>query len=504
MRERLTRWGWAALVALLPVTTLPFIYQRTGQMVAPPSALILLALLAGGALPFVRRGGRLPKIGLPLYAFALAAVASTVLAFFLPLPMFKEESLLREALSGLLTLGMGLAFYLVTSVLAADEDRLRLTLRVINWSGLVVLLWAAFQAFIWFTRGGYPDWMDRIQGLWSPGLLFAKRVNSFAMEPSWLAHQLNMLYLPFWLAATLRRTSAQRFRLLGLTLENGLLLGGLAALWMTYSRIGLLAFGLVAVYLFARANVWLAGWVRRRWLPRVHRVLAAGLVFVVLAGVYAGAAYAGVRTMMRVDDRMEALFTLPGGEDEPVMAYINQLHFAERVLYWRAGLSVAGEYPLMGVGLGNVGRFFPQTLASYGYKLMEIRQVMERGTAVPNAKNLWVRLLSETGLVGFGLFAAWLVTLLAATARLRRARGDLLPTIGLAGVLVLIGLLAEGLSVDSFALPYYWVSLGLVTAACRLPGASRIEEELNEASETTRMDRTDDAGPVQPGMHIIG
>ena len=40
--------------------------------------------------------------------------------------------------------------------------------------------------------------------------------------------------------------------------------------------------------------------------------------------------------------------------------------------------------------------------------------------------------------------------------------------LGLAGSFMLVGLLVEGFSIDTFALPYYWVTLGLVTAACAI------------------------------------
>jgi hypothetical protein len=41
----------------------------------------------------------------------------------------------------------------------------------------------------------------------------------------------------------------------------------------------------------------------------------------------------------------------------------------------------------------------------------------------------------------------------------------LLRTVGLAGQIVLVAFLAEGFSVDTFALPYLWISLGIISAA---------------------------------------
>jgi hypothetical protein len=114
---------------------------------------------------------------------------------------------------------------------------------------------------------------------------------------------------------------------------------------------------------------------------------------------------------------------------------------------------------------------------------------MYHWTSLPNIKSLWVRLLAETGLVGFAFFACWWYVLWQSAAylrrkyfvsRLREGSGHLLSVVGLAGSLVLVGFLIEGFSLDTFALPYYWVSFGLLTAACRLGrqqarGAERTE-----------------------------
>ncbi len=89
-------------------------------------------------------------------------------------------------------------------------------------------------------------------------------------------------------------------------------------------------------------------------------------------------------------------------------------------------------------------------------------------TTLPNIKSLWVRLLAETGAVGFALFLCWGYVLWRSAQFLRAQRDPLLKMVGLAGCFTLIGFLIEGFSLDTFALPYYWLSFGLLTAACEL------------------------------------
>jgi O-antigen ligase len=116
--------------------------------------------------------------------------------------------------------------------------------------------------------------------------------------------------------------------------------------------------------------------------------------------------------------------------------------------------------------LGNSGFFFPEKMSGYGWGLVEVRRLMYIDTALPNIKSLWVRLLAETGLVGFAFFVCWLYLGWHTSSWLEKnvadRRGKML---ALMGKLVIIALVFEGFSVDSFALPYLWFSLGLVTAA---------------------------------------
>jgi hypothetical protein len=78
---------------------------------------------------------------------------------------------------------------------------------------------------------------------------------------------------------------------------------------------------------------------------------------------------------------------------------------------------------------------------------------------------LWVRLLSESGIIGFSLFCTWLYVLWFAGKNLEQQAARELRLFGWMAFFVIVAFLAEGFSIDSFALPYLWVSLGLVTAA---------------------------------------
>lgn len=465
-------------------------------MVAPLSVLPLLFLLVGWFFPFFVQRGKMPPQSLPLVGFLLAAILSAAVAYFISIPPFKSASLFRNEIEAVASLAIGVCFYLVVAVWTRETQRENFLLRLVNWSGALVLVWVFFQAVTWRLFQNFPDWMWDFQEMVSTSrLLYANRANGFAYEPSWLAHQLNMVYLPFWLSATVNGVSAHRLRVWKISLENVLLVGGIVALILSVSRIGLLAFLVMVAYLFLTWNIrlvnWLPGFVLGRLKegklqsllvqrPRLIRrfVIAASLLVVVFvySGLLAGAAYG----LSRYDARMSNLFDISTIKEKSFFHYANQLVFAERIVFWQAGWEVFGDYPILGVGPGNAGFFFAEKLSAFSWALTEVRTLMYQWSTLPNIKSLWVRLLAETGITGFAFFVCWYYLLWRSAIFLRKTKiqetGVLgrelheksFQMLGQAGEFVLIALLIEGFSIDTFALPYYWFTFGLLTAMCEL------------------------------------
>jgi hypothetical protein len=467
---------WMALVVLLPITSMPLVVRLVhSDVVASPSILFLAALILVWFLPYIWKNGGLPRQSLPLLAFGLVAVFATALASFQEIPPYKDISSLRNSVSSIVTLGIGLSFYLVTSVYPNSQQRLQSVLRWLNWTGLVVLLWSLVQTAAWYGLGRYPEWLRTIHGWYSVGTLFRQRTTGFALEPSWLAHQLNLLFLPFWLAAVARRHSVHRLRIFGkLIFEDLLLVLGALVLWLTLSRVGLFAFLLMIAYLLVRANLWLKArlqdWVWRRWQTRTGQVrlrqqfLSWGMTLLMLAvylGLFLGMGFA----LSKVDPRMADLFNFSFSEDNPLLAYANSLNFSSRLVYWEGGWNIFNDHPLLGVGLGNAGFFFPEKLGGYAWWLVEVRDLFFRSSVLLNIKSLWVRLLTETGIVGFSLFSVWFYLIWQTGRALEAQSSPIRRMVALAAQLLVIGFMIEGFSVDSFAIPYIWFSAGLITAA---------------------------------------
>lgn len=482
----------ALMALLLPFTSFPLVARITGsQMVAPLSLLPMLVMVIIWLAPYLLRSGRLPLQVVPVLAFAVIALVAAAAALFLPFPAYKGASILRSEMKALVTLAVGICFYLVIAGWANQAERIRFLLRWINWGGALGLAWSLFQAIVWQRMHMHPDWMWNFQGSVSTSLLlYAQRVTGFAYEPSWLSHQLNMLYLPLWMAATVTGFSAHRFRIWRFRLEHFLLLAGIAVLVLTVSRIGWLTFLTMVAFLILIWNVRFVRWAQKRLFQ--HRTLPAKrlriyhlcfLVATVLAlilvysGLFVGAGY----ILSKVDPiRMARLFDFSAIKEQSFLHWANQNVFAERIVFWQAGWEIFNDYPLLGVGPGNAGYFFPQKLSAFSLALTEVRTLLYQWTTLPNIKSLWVRLLAETGIVGFALFLSWSYVLWRSAQFLRSRKDALSRLVGLAGSFVLVGLIIEGFSLDTFALPYYWFSFGMITSACTIalrrtaiqPGAS--------------------------------
>ena len=476
--------GWMLLVVLLPITSMPLVTLLFGSSeVAVPAGVVLLVFVLVWLVPFLIKKGRIPRQSLPLVGFVLTAVISCACAFFLAIPPFKDVSIPLNELKGLLTLAVGVCFYLVTAVWVSDSKRMEATLRWMNWSGLVVLLWSALQLALWYTTNHYPEWLRTIQSFFSVGPLYRQRPTGFTLEPSFLANQLNLLYLPAWLAASIWRTSAHRFNLFGFIFEDALLTAGAAMMFFSLSRVGMLAFFLMIAYLIFKGSLFFSGWIQTKLAARTNagtfwasrRKLIASMILITLFLSYLAVAGGAGFALSRLDPRMKTLFQFSLEGKDPFLKYADQLTFASRVVYWQAGWEVFNDYPWLGVGLGNSGFFFPEKMSGFGWGLVEVRRLMYVDTALPNIKSLWVRLLAETGLVGFAFFVCWLYLVWHTATWLENRMADRrAKMLALMGKLAIIALVFEGFSVDSFALPYLWFALGLVTAASLSP--AHVEE----------------------------
>ncbi len=114
--HRAQRLAWGIMLLALPITSMPVVIRLVGSdTVAAPSGLLLLFLTVGWLVPRVLGGMTLPRQSLPLLALGLVAVLSTAASAFVELPPYKDVDILANQLKALLTLAVGVSFYLVAA-----------------------------------------------------------------------------------------------------------------------------------------------------------------------------------------------------------------------------------------------------------------------------------------------------------------------------------------------------------------------------------------------------
>lgn len=497
---------WATALILLPITSAPWLIKLTGTLVAPPSFVFIGLLLALSLLPRILRRGTLPLETLPLVFFVLFALVSTALAFFIDIPTFKNANIWKESLEALITLGMGISFFLVAATQPAGEDDLRKALRWITIGGAVMVAFTLVQAFFMFAmKTQFADWYIWLEETFITPRPFSRqlaRLYGMAFEPSWFTHMLVMLYIPIWLGATFQKISGFRLRIFRFSLENIFLAISLVLFLLAKPRISLLAVLLIFAFVFIKLNSGLFRWLKKRVRARFPRQAERSgkrlnaIIIAVLTAIYLllGAALVWI---FKQDYRLALIFAYP-----PTLAEIGHIlmldpgtivristrfQFMERAVYWLSGWQVFADHPFFGVGPGNSGFFFLDNVPALGWTSIEVRYLLEGAPFLPNIKSLWVRLLAETGLVGFSIFVAWLSGLWRSARHILKSALPFHRLMGFAGQIMLIGLIAEGFSIDSFALPYLWIAAGLVAAA----GASYRAQERQSGRVKTQPEQAE-------------
>lgn len=469
----LARLAWIIFLISLPVTSFPFFPFEVGgsTLVRPLSIYPMMVLSILVILPRLFTSP-LPRTLLSLFPFLLVALAATLIASLQGIESAQGVSVLARSIRALVTLFLGVAFYLTVVLWPQSKEDLRSSLRWVYLGFSLALLWGSLQAmYVVRFSPGWFDLLSKIQGYISTRRLFPNRVSGLTYEPNWFADQLSFLLLPWLLASILTGQSAFSWRWRRLTIEWLLLGWVVLILPFTYSRAGLF----ILVVLLLVSMLFFRPWKKpgskeesRLLKIPVRRVMEG----VLLLGFLAGIVYVtGTKNpfFARIWDYWER--RPDQGYARYLAGYLEYLGFGARFTYWQTAYNIYDSHPLLGVGLGNYAFYFEENLPDQ--PLAAIPEVLR--LIVPDvgreqlvtSKNFYLRLLSETGLLGTAAFIAFLTAILGCVLFLRYSPGADNRFWGTAGLLGLVGFLLVALSFDSFAIPNMWVVFGFITAAHR-------------------------------------
>ncbi len=465
------RFYWAAALLALPVTSFRWFPLLGETTYVRPLALYPLAIL----IPLLlMEHGRGKKLGfsaalIPLGAFLLFALTATAFGWILNPPPLRGQAYFGRALRALATLAVGLSFFLAAMWMNKDEEDLRFTARWILAGLCLDLAWSALQAAAFYTSLIPKVTVTHWQLAFSMReLTRSNRVSGLAYEPAWLAGQFATLFFPWLFAAVLTNYRVSKFK----WLEPALLILSLPVLLATYSRGGLLTsaaaagltFALFGREILSAAREWLA---RRRFrAPLGDAILRAGLILLVV-GIFAGGL--GFLSQKEYFSRLWQI------DAESFSEYLVDIKAGARGAYNAAAFATFEQSPLFGVGLGGSGFYIYANLPDWALTTVpEIaKQLSPENRLYPNPKNLYARLLAETGVGGFVLFAAFQLYVLGETLSLLRRKENWARYAAAVGIFAWFAIAFYNFTQDSLATPNLWLAFG---AALGLSATSPLKE----------------------------
>jgi len=458
---------WGLVLLTLPVSTFRYFPPVFGTTLVRPLALYPLAVLLPLLLLQAWRQRSFRGFGnsAPVIAFIVVVFLATFIgALYAPLEL-RGHTYWGRALRAWVSFAVGLSFFLSALWMNRSEADLKHSLRWLYAGLFATVLWGLVQIVAINTTLVDKSVVNQIQLSFSLRRIQPKRISGFAYEPSWLADQLVILYTPWLFAALISGYRLTRHKWLELSL---LTMAGILLIF-SFSRSGIFNWVVVGGLVFmlaGRAKLrQLGGW----FLAPLRDTAAAkpkpggrawafrGLVvlLVVLALMASFSALASNPYFARLWE-----LDLENG----LLDYIILNSAGPRLVYAQAGLGVFAEHPWTGVGLGGAGLYLYEQFPDWALtSLPEVaRQLSPDSSLVPNTKNLYVRLLAETGLVGLWFFAAFFLSVLGDLRSLFASTKPYHRYIGTAGLFIWLAVALRNFTQDSLASPVMWVGLGLV------------------------------------------
>jgi O-antigen ligase len=169
--------------------------------------------------------------------------------------------------------------------------------------------------------------------------------------------------------------------------------------------------------------------------------------------------------------------------------YLEFIAVQQRFAYWITAYRTFETSPVLGVGLGNYAFYFDEMLPNQSWHLQKeiIRQITPASgrDRLITPKNLYARLLAETGLLGTVVFTTFVLAIVGCLLFLLFSRSPDERYWGMSGSLAMIVFAIIVFSFDSFALPNMWIVFGLITAAAHISDPAPGQAAWNETNKPT-------------------
>jgi O-antigen ligase len=409
---------WTFLLLAVPVSATPLLPFGSGTLARPLAAFpaALLLLIAAFRIVLLRQ-----KLALTLDGFRLLGLFSAyilisglVLASLAPPEAFKGQTPVDSFLRALITWAMGLAFYLTARLNIRSDRDIRHALRWLFIGMSASIGFAAIQLAAIVAQGEMLRTVRAITDIFAvhyDGL--KSRAQGMTFEPSWLANQIIVFLMPALIASSISRRDfigvpAGRGHVARLACGFAIAIGGLLCSGSRFGLVCIVVMLVVSGFMAARRGHMLvaAGFLL------LLAVGGGGLVAMSSLGAGAGASYVVGPVAYLADST-----NLDSAAPDLTADISDTLTVAGRIAAAEAAGGMWLDHPLFGVSLGNDYRYFGKYAPDWAFATGMFTQGAKEGEGwldpnspeKGNAKNFFLRLLAETGLVGFLLFGLFVV-----------------------------------------------------------------------------------------------
>jgi len=476
---------WVFFLISLPFTNFRYFPGKLGGLKIQVKPLLIIPMV--GLLLLVIPGlwkRKLPRFFQPLLVFFMLALVSSILPLVSGYESkLAEVTLFSRFIRTMITLLMGMAIYFTVSLTPISKQDLDFSLKWLFGGLILALFWGTLQTI--YVLDIIPGWyvlMSQLQSHITINVGSPDRVMGLTLEPSWFADQITALWLPWVLAGAVRNRTVFKHRWGWITVERFLLVWMLGVLIFTLSRAGLVVAAVVLacgfVFFRKRRNQQVQQSPRNKWsgrlsalylrIPRFIRIALISAILVTAIGliVYTiGKDNKYINRMWLYWVNYSSLADAVGSKS--LNGFFRYVGFGPRFVYWETAFRIFQDYPIFGVGLGNYAFHFLDHFPAIqvGYVPELLRQLVPDYVRVTTAKNYLGRLLAETGILGFGAYLTFLLTLIFGGGYLWLQKDQDRKFWGAAALLGVIAFLVDSFSYDSLAIPNPWVVFGLITAA---------------------------------------
>jgi hypothetical protein len=355
--------------------------------------------------------------------FSLIVSYYRTVQFDLPLGGF-VNSLLTFAIGSMTFISFDLFFRLLKEYNIEFELWISSLFTFVAWIYTPLVLWGFVEVFIFFRL--LP--LELKQGIVQ---FFARksyiRVQWLSGEPSWAAMQI-LFSIPFLAYQSILN---HRYKLI---------------VWLAVILL-ILSFSIQGLFSMIIAGCLAVIFLRPKWIVKIVLLLIGVLILSLVVYYMASILFPSMYFLNRIQKAMNVASL---GD----LIYVDG-SVAIRILYPYSALILAKIYPWIGVGVGNFRYFFPSVVKfrlPRLHRYQEVKSNISRLNA--NPKNLYTRLIGETGLIGSFMFTWFIVDCVKPAFKSRSQHREWV-------ILIMIVVFSNMLQFDSFAYVPLWLVLAI-------------------------------------------